>query len=415
MAIAQNWTTDALPDAGQGRTLLPYGCGRSYGDTCLNEGNAVLLTRSLDRYIAFDSKTGVLRCEAGVTLDEILTFAVPQGWFLPVTPGTKFVTVGGAIANDVHGKNHHSAGNFGHHVLRFELLRSDGSRRICSPHENGEWFRATIGGLGLTGLVTWAEFKLQPVRNSFIEQDAIRFSSLDEFFSLSRESSETCAFTVAWIDCFVGARGRFFRGNHSSREDLPKTPHRSTNFLTMPFDAPEFFLNPVTLKAANQVYYRAPNSRGGTVHYDGFFYPLDAVHHWNRVYGRRGFFQYQCVVPDTSDGAIREILRTISAENQGSFLAVLKVFGDVPAVGQMSFPRAGVTLALDFANRGEETLRFLERLDAITLEAKGCVYPAKDARMSARSFRAFFPQYTDFAAYVDPKFSSSFWRRVTNV
>lgn len=207
----------ALPDGSA--SMLPYGNGRSYGDSNLNPDGALLPGRQLDRFIAFDPATGVLRCEAGVLLSEILRLVVPQGWFLPVTPGTQFVTVGGAIANDVHGKNHHVAGSFGNHVRCFELLRSDGTRRVCSLTEHADWFAATVGGLGLTGLITWAEVQLRRVANPFMVTESIRFRSLEEFFELSAASEADHEYTVSWIDCAFGGkrlgRGLFNRGNHA--------------------------------------------------------------------------------------------------------------------------------------------------------------------------------------------------------
>lgn len=410
------WRTDPLPE-GKG-PLLPFGLGRSYGDSCLNEGGTLLSTTSLSRFISFDHATGVLACEAGVSLAEILQLVVPRGWFLPVTPGTKFVTLGGAIANDVHGKNHHADGTFGRHVRRFELLRSDGSRRICSPTENVELYRATIGGLGLTGLITWAEIQLRPIANPLIAAESIRFRDLDEFYEINAASERDYRYTVAWVDVTAGGkrlgRGIYNRGNHAAPvdRDLPKL--RWTSRITVPFDAPSFTVNPLTVRAFNFAYYRKQlrKVRAGLTPYEPFFYPLDALAKWNRVYGRKGFFQYQCVVPQESD-AMRRILAEIARSAEGSPLVVLKTFGSLESPGMLSFPRPGVTLALDFPNRGERTLRLFERLDAIVAEVGGRLYPAKDARMPASLFQQSYPNWREFAAYVDPKFSSSFWRRVT--
>ncbi|MDY7227628.1 FAD-binding oxidoreductase [Hyalangium rubrum] len=415
------WQTDRLP-ATSG-TLLPYGQGRSYGDSCLNEGGTLLTTATLDRLLGFDAATGVVRCEAGVTLDTLLRLAVPRGWFLPVTPGTKFVSVGGAIANDVHGKNHHRAGTFGRYVRRFELLRSDGSRRVCSPEENPDWYEATVGGLGLTGLILWAEVQLRPIHNPFVLTETVPLENLDAFFAVSRESEPDHEFTVAWVDSLARGRkvgrGLFYRGNFAPPQfdglPLAKSHLSHGSGLAVPFDMPGFSLNRLSVAAFNALYYRANVLKRGQrlQHYDPFFYPLDAVQGWNRIYGRDGFLQFQCVVPHaTARAAIQEILER-SAREVPSFLNVLKTFGGVPSPGWLSFPRPGVTLALDFANRGERTWRLVAELDRITREAGGAVYPAKDARMSAESFATYFPQLERFKAYVDPAFSSSFWRRVT--
>ena len=397
--------------------MLPYALGRSYGDSCLNDGGLLLLTRDLNRFMEFDKKSGLLRCEAGVTLAEILDLTVPHGWFLPVTPGTKYVSIGGAIANDVHGKNHHQAGTFGRFVTRFELLRSDGTRLLCSPSENSDWYRATIGGLGLTGLMLWAEIQLKSVSGPTMAVQTVRFGSLTEFFALSEESADDFEYTVAWIDCLgkeshVG-RGIFIRGNHS-HEPHPNLTKPGPG-LSLPFYAPQILLNQYSIRAFNELYYRKQWQRLSrrTSHYDPFFYPLDGLLNWNRLYGRQGFYQYQCVVPyENSPSPIQDMLRIIGDSQLGSFLAVLKVFGSIPSPGMLSFPRAGVTLALDFVNRGPRTLALMDRLDEIVCDSGGAVYPAKDARLSSQHFKRFFPQYQEFAEYVDPKFSSSCWRRV---
>lgn len=412
---------ESLPPMPADGHMLAYGMGRSYGDSCLNDHGHLLLTRSLDHLIDFDRTSGILTAEAGVTLEEVLRISLPSGYFLPVTPGTKFVTLGGAVANDVHGKNHHVDGNFSHHVLGFELLRSDGSRLLCSKDLNSEYFYATIGGLGLTGLITWVKVQLKPVTSAFISQEVIKTSNLADFLALTAASDKDYLYTVSWIDCLARGknlgRGLFIRGNHTPKELAPKSIKTSRK-KSIPIDLPSFVLNGLTVKAFNAIYYNRQLGRKSSsiVHYDPFFYPLDAVHHWNRIYGKRGFLQWQCVVPShhqTGELAIKEILTEISKTGMGSFLAVLKTFGDVPSLGMMSFPRQGMTLALDFPNKGPKLLKLLERLDAITRQAHGSVYAAKDARMSPESFRAFYPRAEEFLKFIDPKFSSSFWRRVT--
>ena len=418
------WGSDPLPVPADGGSLLPYGQGRSYGDSCLNAGGTLLTTTRLDRFLGFDPATGVVRCESGVTLDAILRLVTWQGWFLPVTPGTKFVSVGGAIANDVHGKNHHQAGTFGRHVLRFELVRSDGSRRVCSPTENPDWYAATIGGLGLTGLITWADVQLRRMSNPYILQETIAFDNLEGFLPLARESEKDFDFTVAWVDCLSRGKslgkGLFYRGNHAPPQfdALPLARShlsRRGGGLAVPFDLPGFALNRLSVAAFNWLYYhRQRMNTSGLIHYDPFFYPLDGVHRWNRIYGRRGFLQFQCVVPFTDAGvaATREILDRSAHSGMPSFLTVLKVFGDVPSPGWMSFPRRGLTLALDFANKGERTYKLLAELERVTGEAGGRLYPAKDSRMSPENFAAWYPERERFSGYVDPAFSSSFWRRV---
>jgi FAD/FMN-containing dehydrogenase len=416
------WRSNGLDLAHINGSVLPHGLGRSYGDSCLNDGGTLLDTAPLNRFIAFDEDTGLLRCEAGVMLAEILSVIVSRGWFLPTTPGTKFVTVGGAIANDVHGKNHHKAGTFGCHVTRFELLRSDGERLICSPDENAGLFRATIGGLGLTGLILWAEFRVQRVAGPFIAKEQIRFSGIDEFFEISSESDKRFEHTMAWVDCLATGkhlgRGLFMRGNYTWPRHIPRKAAEPRSLFTVPVQIPTFALNLATVKAFNGLYYRSQLSKRTfqTVPYDPFFYPLDAIHEWHRLYGEPGFLQYQFVIPfDQDRTAIKDILTQISQSGVVSFLAVLKVFGDVPSPGMLSFPRPGVTLALDFPFRGYRTLALLNRLDRVVQAHNGVLYPAKDARMSAEIFQACYPQWQEFTQYIDPKFSSSFWRRVTQV
>jgi FAD/FMN-containing dehydrogenase len=395
---------------------LPVGAGRSYGDVCLLENGTLLHTRGMDRLLHFDPATGVLCCEAGATLAEILDFAVPRGFFLPVTPGTKYVTVGGAIANDIHGKNHHLAGSFGSHVPRFELVRSDGTRLLCTPTENAEWYAATIGGMGLTGLITWAEVRLRPIVSRGIDYRGDKFVGIDEFLALSQ--SATSEYTVAWIDCVSTgrnfARGIFMQGEHAKE---PGPLHKSKEpWLTFPIDLPAIALNRFTMSAFNTAYYhkQIPKQKIAKVDYEPFFYPLDSVLHWNRMYGKNGLLQFQNVIPHASgkEGMI-QILKAITRSGLASFLAVIKFFGDVPSRGMMSFPAPGIMLALDFPIRPEVSFDLLDRLAQITVDHGGRMYSAKDARMTAGQFQTFYPQWQEFERYIDPSFDSAFWQRVT--
>ena len=415
----------AAGSAGAAPTVLPYGNGRSYGDSNLNAGGILLEMRPLARIIEFDADSGVLTCEAGMLLSEVLAQCVPLGWFPMVTPGTQFVTVGGAIANDVHGKNHHRVGSFGNHVLQFELVRSDGTRRICSPSQNADWFAATIGGLGLTGVITRVTLQLRRIFNPCVDSETIRFRSLEEFFELSAASEANYEYTVSWIDCaFSGkwlGRGLFNRGNHANADvDLALVPSAQRAGvegppLRVPFSPPVSLINSLTLKAFNLAYFH--RQRGDHAHlvqhYRPFFYPLDTVLEWNRIYGPKGFYQYQCVVPDAHAlRSVRQLLETISASGMGSFLAVLKQFGTPGSRGMLSFPAPGTTLALDFPNRGARLHRLFDALDRIVLDAGGRLYPAKDGRMGPSIFKAGYPRWQEFLGYVDPRFSSGFWRRV---
>jgi FAD/FMN-containing dehydrogenase len=352
-----------------------------------------------------------------VTLAEMLEVVVPRGWFVPVLPGTRWVTVGGAIANDIHGKNHHHAGTFGAHVTRFELMRSSGERLVCSPTSHPELFAATIGGLGLTGLILWAEIRLRRVPGASIGVERVRFTGLDEFLAISAEDARH-EYTVAWVDCLARGkrlgRGIYLRGSHVAHESAPGSPAHGPR-LRIPFDAPTGLLNRATLSAFNAMQYHGGFAKRvkSIVGYEPFFFPLDAVGEWNRLYGARGFLQYQCVVPEAEGGdAIRTILTRVAGSGETAALGVLKRFGPARSPGLLSFPRPGLTLAVDLAFRGSSTLRLLDDLDAVVRDVGGAVYPAKDARMSAESFRTFFPGCDGFARLVDPGFSSSFWRRV---
>lgn len=415
--VPLNWKSDFPLQARPATPMLPVGLGRSYGDVCLLNGGTLLLARGLNRMIDFNPETGLLRCEAGVSLGEILDFAVPRGWFLAVTPGTKYVTIGGAIANDIHGKNHHVAGTFGRYTPRFELVRSDGTCIECSATENADMYRATIGGLGLTGLITWAELQLRPIVSRKMDYKGIKFNGLDEFMAISRASVHV-EYTVAWIDCVSRgnsfARGIFMQGEHS-KVPTPLTTSPEPK-LTVPINMPAALLNRLTVGAFNTLYFHRQLSREKTalVDYEPFFYPLDSVLHWNRIYGRDGLLQFQCVLPENGDSrGITEILRTIVASGLASFLAVIKVFGSVPSPGMMSFPRPGITLALDFPVRHQVTFELVSRLAAIALEQGGSMYPAKDARMTPQQFQTFYPQWQEFSSFIDPAFGSAFWQRVT--
>ena len=398
----------------KGPGLLAHGLGRSYGDVALNEGGTLVRTRGLDRFMAFDRHSGLLRAEAGVSLAEVLALVVPHGWFLPVTPGTRYVTLGGAVANDVHGKNHHRTGSFGHHLRHLELLRSSGERLVCSPTQHPELLRATVGGLGLTGLITWVELQLQPVAQPVMRYSNRRFHTLDEFWQLDAELAQAHAHTVAWLDVRHGGRGIYSAADFvdtptpSAWQHPPLQPRR-----TLPLTPPCSLVGGMSSRLFNAAYFRRPLRAGGLASAFGLLYPLDAVGAWNRVYGPRGFLQYQCVLPLAQQReGMAALLGAVRRSGLHSSLTVLKTFGDIPPAGLLSFPMAGTTLAMDFANHGDTTLRHFRSFDTVVLAAGGRLYPAKDAHMSASMFAAGYPRLDEFIAWVDPGFSSSFWRRV---
>lgn len=404
------WKDEPIAFQQTGKSFLCYAQGRSYGDSCLNEKGILLETKRLNRFIAFDELNGVLTCEAGITFAEILKAIVPKGWFLPVVPGTQFISLGGAIANDIHGKNHVHAGTFGRYVKRFELLRSDGSRTQVTPQESA-LFAATIGGLGLTGIITWAQIKLIPIQSAYLDVEKIQFSHLEEYLQLQETSQTTHQYTVAWLDSKSLSRGVFMRANHASYRHAFTSPHKRT--YSVPYFAPGFLLNHHTIKAFNTLYFKKHSSmQKSTEHLQTFFFQLDAIHNWNKLYGKRGFLQYQCVVPTHHLPAIKNLLRLVSDSAQGSFLSVLKTFGALPSKGLLSFPKQGLTLALDFPYQGQKTLSLLNKLDTIVLHHEGRVYPAKDARMSSYSFKQAYPNWQNFLSYKDIRFDSNFWRRI---
>lgn len=395
------------------RPGIPRGMGRSYGDVCLNQVGVLWATAGLDRFISFDAETGRLVCEAGVLLRDIQRLAIPQGWMLPVSPGTQMVSVGGAIANDVHGKNHHVAGSFGDHVRQMTLLRTDGEIIECGPDLRAEWFAATLGGIGLTGFILTAEIQLRRVPGPWLATETLPYADLGEFFELAAQSEAGWEYTVSWIDCLSGATGRglFMRGNHVVVDDRVVTAKRPGRIPATP---PFSLVNKLTLHALNTAYYQLGKwrSAASTVHYEPFFYPLDNLAEWNRIYGPRGFYQYQCVIPGDGRPVVQAMLKEIARSGSGSFLAVLKTFGNRMSVGMLGFPRPGVTLALDFPNLGERTEQLLQRLDAIVAEARGRIYLAKDARMPRQLFESGYERYAEFRQYRDPGISSDMSRRL---
>ena len=392
---------------------IPYGNGRSYGDSCLVDGGTLLRTRRLDAWIGFDPSTGVLEVESGVRMDQILGALVPRGFFIPITLGTKLITIGGAIGNDIHGKNHHVAGTFGHHVAELELWRSDGRVIRCSPEENADWFAATIGGLGLTGIVRSAKIRLPRVPSGWVRSETIPFADIDEFVDLC-EASDRFVHTAAWVDLMnfqTLGRGIFFRGDFcEASRPLPRGLR-----VQVPFSMPAALLSDPAMRLFNDAYFarNAAKGKAAIVPYDAFFFPLDGIGAWNRMYGRRGFFQYQCVVPaPDARAAMRAVLAYLRDRSVQAYLGVAKAFGAKPSIGMLSFPREGLTLSIDLPNNGARTLAWMDDLDRIVAEAGGAVYPAKDARMSRENFRKFFPRWEAFSRFVDPGCVSDFWRRV---
>lgn len=417
---------DVAEDISRADTFIPRGAGRAYGDAALN-GDSVIDCTRLNRFLAFDEDTGVVRCEAGVTLEEIIATFLPRGWFLPVTPGTKFPTIAGSVACDVHGKNHHRGGCISNFVSRLEVLLPSGEVMIASPSENESLFAATVGGMGLTGVILSVDLALRRVTSSYIRVDYERTNDLDEALSLF-EDDDKYEYSVAWIDCL--ARGRslgrsvLMRGDHLDGAEIPQ-PLRQSPLrvgqgarLSVPLDVPQAFVTPLSLRAFNAAYYyKHPRKATRVVHYDPFFYPLDGIRNWNRGFGAQGFVQYQCVLPMGSAAAtLTSLLERLSREGRASSLAVLKRFGAVGSRGILSFPSPGLTLALDIPVRGG-LFPFLKELDRLVLAAGGRLYLAKDSRMDAEVFREMypaFPRWRTIRDQLDPsnRLSSALARRL---
>jgi decaprenylphospho-beta-D-ribofuranose 2-oxidase len=408
--------------------VLARGLGRSYGDAALSKEGVVMLTERLNRFLDFDEASGLLRAEAGATLAEVLEVFAPRGWFPPVTPGTKFVTLGGCVAADVHGKNHHREGGFGEHVAALELVLADGDRVRCTPDEHAELFRATVGGMGLTGVITAVTLRLKPVETSFVIVRHHPARDLEESLALQSDPTYDDEYTVGWVDMLAGGaragRGVFIRGQHARVSELPseyrafERPATRARF-EMPFDLPSWALNRFTAAAFNGLYFHTQRRKrtASVSDFNHFFYPLDAVGGWNRAYGRRGFVQYQCVLPlGESARGLRRMQEALAESGQPCFLAVLKRFG-AEGEGLLSFPAPGFTLALDFPVRGEALFALLKKFDDLVLEHGGRVYLAKDACLDPEKFRLMyphFPAWLEFKRRVDPadRFRSELSRRL---
>jgi decaprenylphospho-beta-D-ribofuranose 2-oxidase len=405
---------------------IARGLGRSYGDAALNAGGQVLGLRKLDRYLAFDERTGVLTCEAGVSLARIIQDFAPRGWFPMITPGTKFVTVGGCIANDVHGKAHHVQGCFSSCVEVITLLLASGEVVRASRGENPDLFWATFGGMGLTGIVLDARLQLRAIETTYFRQKSIQVNDLEGMLAALDESDKQFPYSVATVDVFAtGARlgrGVLTAGDHARRDELPaalaSAPLRVSGppKLSVPFELPEFTLNPLSMRVLNALIQAKQAHAAPFGHYDGFFYPLDILDNWNRGYGRRGFTQYQFVIPFAEGPQrLRELLSTIMSSGELPFLNVLKRFGR-ESQAPLSFPREGYTFAIDFPIR-RRTVELLRRLDAMVLEAGGRIYLGKDSYVEAATFRAMYPRldrWLELKARYDPQglFTSDLGRRV---
>ena len=418
--IAAQLRSLAIPGNG-----LVIGNLRSYGDEALSPTGCYLQTTHCDRILELDQTAPSITVECGVLVDALEDRLIPLGLMLPVTPGTAMVTVGGAIANDVHGKNHHCAGTFGCFVEEFELVRTTGEVLVCSPNQNSEWFAATIGGMGLTGAITRATLRLRRIESPLLKVWSTRFGCLEEFFQLDELHRDSHEYTVAWIDCLATGNA-LGRGIYSVADHLPSASTGGTlasaaksrvqtrsHRINVPFTLPISPLNRATLALMNAAYWRLYPTGTQRVHMRKWLYPLDAVGNWNRLYGPRGFRQFQCAVPaGRARESITEMLRIIAARGEGSLLAVLKNFGSKPSPGLMSFPMPGTTLALDFVHRGERTANLLRELHRITMEAGGRIYAAKDACSAPEHLEHGYPNLGRFKLLLDPGIGSLLAQRL---
>lgn len=409
---------------------IARGLGRSYGDAALNRDGRVLLTERVNRLLDFDAAKGLLHAEAGVTLEEIQRLFVPRGWFAPVVPGTRHVTLGGCVAADVHGKNHHRDGAFSRHLTDLLLITADGKRRRCSPTRDTQAFWATVGGMGLTGVIGEVGLRLRPIETAYLVAEHHPTANLDETLACLDDPGLDDEHTVAWIDGLAtGAalgRGVFMRAHHASVGELPAKLRSqplaipSHRMHRVPMDMPGSLLSAPLLRLFNALYYRRQGARREpfVTDYVSFFHPLDSIAEWNRLYGKRGFLQYQCAVPAASGAAVLgELLQRLALSGNGSFLAVLKRFG-AAGEGMLSFPMPGYTLAVDLPRRDEAILTLLDELDRQVADCGGRVYLAKDARLGPAMFRRMYPRYAEWFAVkqrLDPdrRFSSSLSRRLS--
>ena len=396
--------------------ILTHGNGRSYGDVGLN--SRLLSLDNHKKFLKVDKKNSLLKCSSNLTVKEVLNEIVPKGYFLPVVPGTQNITIGGAIANDIHGKNHHTSGSIGNFVKSIELHRSDIGMITCDENNNKSVFNSTIGGLGLTGTIISITIELKKINSIYMETVSKKFYSFKEFIELNNNFEKNYEYCVGWLDLVNLRKGSFrgvlLAGNHLNNETDKVNILKKSRQISFPLTLPFSLINKITIKILNSLYFAINKEKKSTKQtYRSFFFPLDIINNWNKAYGKNGFFQYQFVVPSKyAESFISKFIEILNENNQTPALTVLKKFGSIQSIGNLSFPREGVTLAIDFPNKGNSTLKFLQLLDKLVISHEGALYPAKDARMSKEIFEKSFPNKNIFKRDIDPLFSSFFWERV---
>jgi decaprenylphospho-beta-D-ribofuranose 2-oxidase len=424
--IAPEEISEALPPR-EGQ-MISRGQGRSYGDATMCKDGLVMLTERLHGLLSFDEQNGVLKAEAGTTLAQVISEFLPSGWFPTVVPGTKFVSLGGCLAADIHGKNHHRDGAFGAHVQEIELVLADRSRRRCSPENEATLFWSTVGGMGLTGIITEVTLELIPVETSYVVVQHHQTKNLEASLKVLEGEAWDDQYTIGWIDCLAKGktlgRGILMRGHHARLSDLTQSKRRrpfdsSPRPYTLGFDFPLWVLNGITLRAFNDLYYRMKGSRRKPFIADceSFFFPLDRISDWNRMYGKRGFIQYQCVLPQASAAeGLQDLLEAMAAASRLSFLSVLRRFGPA-GKGLLSFPIEGYSLTFDLPISDPGLFAFLDRLDEIVMRYGGRIYLAKDSRLRGETFRVMYPRLEEWQSIksaIDPEnhFDSDLARRL---
>jgi FAD/FMN-containing dehydrogenase len=393
---------------------LVFGNGRSYGDVCFAE-NTVIFSNEFNRILSIDKNKGIVSCQSGLLLHDLFKKIIPEGWFMPVVPGTQFITIGGAVANDIHGKNHHKRGSFGNHIIEIKLQDSQNNIITCSKNENYELFKATIGGLGLTGVILEVKIQLIQLSSTRISQNTTPFYSFGEYLKLNKIFELDYEYTVAWVD-FGNAKdkfnGIFISGNHTHKSE--NLEYKQNRIRLFPITPPISLINNLTIAILNKAYFiKNKRIKNSIVKINNFFFPLDIIHDWNKAYGKRGLIQYQFVLPlEQIEESVEIIQKKISESKIKPSLTVIKTFGNIHSEGYLSFPRNGVSFAVDFPNKGERLLDLLSELDKVIFKYKGALYPAKDSRMNNKMFNHSFPNFQQFLKFKDPKMNSKFFERI---